>query len=142
MSANDKQVGGTHYQTGYQCWDFILKHNLPGLETLVVKYVTRARRKHASPKGDYEKALHCIDKMIEAWEGRTGNRWSGVKNLRCTCSLKNLRPGVLEDCHRYCAENNLTPAERSVIEYMCVWTTTEDLKQIQKHLSYILACCS
>ena len=46
MSANDRQVDGTHYQSdGIQPWDYIDSHGMDYLEGSVIKYVTRWRAK-------------------------------------------------------------------------------------------------
>ena len=64
MSANDKQVGGNHYQlASIQPWDFIISHNLGFLEGNIIKYVTRWKEKDGVK--DLEKALHYLEKLIE-----------------------------------------------------------------------------
>lgn len=64
MSANDRQVGGSHYEATVQHWDFVvqalLDHYLSGNAT---KYLSRWRRKAGLQ--DLEKALHYVDKLIE-----------------------------------------------------------------------------
>lgn len=63
-SANKRQVGGAHYKTDYEHWDFVrevLANNyLLGNAT---KYVSRWRKKNGVE--DLEKALHYIDKARE-----------------------------------------------------------------------------
>ena len=61
MAANDKQVGGDHYMTPVQHWDWA--QYLPYLEGCATKYIGR----HAEKNGrqDLEKALHFISKIIE-----------------------------------------------------------------------------
>jgi hypothetical protein len=63
LSANTKQVGGNHYQTTIQPWDFIIANNLGYLEGNVVKYVSRWKDKGGVQ--DLEKARHYLDKLIE-----------------------------------------------------------------------------
>jgi hypothetical protein len=63
-SANDTQVGGTHYyKMNIQPIDFIYANNIPFMEANVIKYVCR----HDSKNGlqDLEKAKHYIDLLIE-----------------------------------------------------------------------------
>ena len=62
MSANDTQVGGAHYQTPIQPWDFIV-NGLGFLEGNIVKYVTRWKQKGGVE--DLRKARHYLDKLIE-----------------------------------------------------------------------------
>lgn len=63
MSANDNQVGGTHYKARYEHWDFIEDVGMGYKEAQVVKYVTRHGRKGGIQ--DLEKAMHFLQKMEE-----------------------------------------------------------------------------
>jgi hypothetical protein len=63
VSANDKQVGGEHYQQPIQAWDYITLNRLGYLEGNIIKYVTRYKHKHGLQ--DLEKARHYLDKLIE-----------------------------------------------------------------------------
>jgi len=63
MSANDKQVSGSHYQTAIQPWDFIIGNNLGWCEGNIIKYVSRHKKKHGLD--DLRKALHYLEKLIE-----------------------------------------------------------------------------
>lgn len=63
MSANDKQVSGSHYQTAIQPWDYIISNDLGWCEGNVVKYVSRHKNKHGLD--DLRKAMHYLEKLIE-----------------------------------------------------------------------------
>lgn len=63
MSANEKQVGGEHYQQPIQAWDYITLNRLGYLEGNIIKYVTRYKQKNGVQ--DLEKARHYLDKLIE-----------------------------------------------------------------------------
>lgn len=63
MSANDKQMGGSHYQKLIQPWDYIAANGLDFFEGNIVKYVTRWRQKGGVE--DLRKARHYLDKLIE-----------------------------------------------------------------------------
>lgn len=66
MSANSKQVGGSHYAKGgeFQHWDLITNNYGPGyLIGCATKYLTRWREKGG--RQDLEKALHYIEKLQE-----------------------------------------------------------------------------
>lgn len=76
MSANDKQVGGEHYQQPIQAWDYITLNRLGYLEGNIIKYVTRYKQKHGVQ--DLEKARHYLDKLIEV-----NSTQSGIKCNRC-----------------------------------------------------------
>lgn len=60
---NTTQVGGTHYQTEIQPWDFIVANNLGYLEGNVIKYVVRYKSKNGVE--DLKKARHYLDKLID-----------------------------------------------------------------------------
>lgn len=63
-TANDRQVGGTHYQANeYQHWDFVTDLRLPYLLGVATKYVSRWRDKNGVE--DLEKALHYLEKANE-----------------------------------------------------------------------------
>lgn len=65
--ANKRQVGGEHYNTPIQHWDYIEVNDIPYLEAMVIKYVQR----HAEKNGleDLEKAEHFIQKLKEVRYG-------------------------------------------------------------------------
>lgn len=63
MSANDKQMGGSHYLKPVQPWDYIAANGLDFFEGNIVKYVTRWRQKGGVD--DLRKARHYLDKLIE-----------------------------------------------------------------------------
>ena len=73
QSANKMQVGGSHYQSDYQHWDWAINIRLGYLESAATKYVTRWRGKNGVQ--DVEKAIHYLIKAKEAWvDGRYPNR--------------------------------------------------------------------
>lgn len=64
MSANDKQISGTHYkQVAIQPWDYVAANNLGYFEGSAIKYVTRWRSKGGI--ADLQKAIHFLEKLIE-----------------------------------------------------------------------------
>jgi len=78
MSANDRQVGGDHYQKAIQPWDamsaWMTEKEFQGfLRGTAIKYLARATDLHLAGKGgvqDLEKARHYIDKLIETTKGK------------------------------------------------------------------------
>lgn len=68
MTANNSQVGGSHYKSkGIQPWDFIAANELGYFEGNVVKYVSRWRDKGGVD--DLRKAAHYLQKLIELQVG-------------------------------------------------------------------------
>jgi len=64
MSALDKQIGGDHYKhLKIQPVEFCRANKMGGLESSVVRYVSRHRRKNG--RIDIEKAIHCLELILE-----------------------------------------------------------------------------
>ncbi len=109
-NANTTQVGGDHYKTEYEHWDFVEAHGLGYLEAAATKYVTRWRTKNGVQ--DLQKALHYIDKLMELYsQGRRLPR--GV--------------APINEARRFCGINNLDPTESAVIHYLSSWADREHL---------------
>lgn len=67
MSANETQVGGTHYkQFKIQPWDFIKANNLDFFQGNIIAYVCRYRHKNGAE--DLRKIIHYAEKMLEEYE--------------------------------------------------------------------------
>lgn len=67
MSVNKKQIGGEHYKSRYQHWDFVIENNIDYLRANASKYVVRNRKKNGVE--DLKKAIHYLEKFIEAPRG-------------------------------------------------------------------------
>jgi len=63
MSANDKQVAGTHYKSKMQHWDYVVANDLDYFQAQITKYVTRWKKKNGMD--DLRKAQHFLEKYIE-----------------------------------------------------------------------------
>lgn len=64
MTANNFQVGGTHYkEMALEHWDVVALDNLDYFQGCITKYVMRWRGKNGIQ--DLEKAKHYLDKYIE-----------------------------------------------------------------------------
>lgn len=67
-TANEKQVGGSHYKdNAIQPWDYIVRNEIGYLEGNVIKYVSRWKDKGGV--ADLEKAKHYLEKLIEVSGG-------------------------------------------------------------------------
>jgi len=66
QDANAVQVGGDHYQTEIQPWDYIIANEIGYLEGNVIKYVSRYKKKGGV--ADLRKAQHYLQKLIETIE--------------------------------------------------------------------------
>jgi hypothetical protein len=102
MSANERQVGGSHYsQAGrYQHWDFIEDHGLGYLEGYASKYLIRWDKK-GTPVQDLEKSAHTIEKLIElAQAGKRMNRAHNVptvESIGLFCAANKVSDDVTHD---------------------------------------------
>jgi hypothetical protein len=63
-SALDVQVDGSHYKSlAIQPMEYSMKNNLDACQHTAIKYITRFREKGG--KKDLEKAIHCIQMLME-----------------------------------------------------------------------------
>jgi len=116
MSANDKQVGGVHYQTtgGIQHWDYCDANDVPYLESACTKYVLRWREKHGLQ--DLLKAQHYLQKRIENQLAGTGAPRGGRMSFG--------------DYIRFVNGNGLTERdlELEIITHVMHWSNPEELE--------------
>jgi hypothetical protein len=68
QDANAVQVGGDHYKTEIQPWDYIITNDLGYLEGNIIKYVSRYKKKGGVD--DLRKAQHYLQKLIEVTEAK------------------------------------------------------------------------
>lgn len=66
--ANERQVGGEHYKSSHQHWDFIDDHGYSYLQGCATKYLLRWRQKNGVQ--DVEKSLHFAEKFLERGNAR------------------------------------------------------------------------
>jgi hypothetical protein len=63
-NALDKQVDGNHYKDlAIQPMEYSFKNKLDPAQHTAIKYITRFRNKNG--RRDLEKAIHCIEMLIE-----------------------------------------------------------------------------
>lgn len=72
MSALDKQVSGDHYKhLAIQPMEYSFRNKLDPCQHTAIKYITRFRNKNG--RVDLEKAIHCIELLIELEYGNGSN---------------------------------------------------------------------
>lgn len=120
-SANDRQIGGSHYAAGLQHWDLIERYGVGYLEGCATKYVTRHRKKNGLQ--DLRKAEHYVDKLIELYD-------EGVRIPRGIVPIN-----VLSD---FTKDNNLDVLEMAVVVHLCGWTCREHLMMARKDLQDLI----
>ncbi|WP_419810791.1 hypothetical protein [Bacterioplanoides sp.] len=108
MSASDKQVGGGHYVgQKYQVWDFTTHSGFDPITHTAIKYASRHRFKNGLE--DIEKAIHCVEKLIEIFTDKT-LRMGHVEVYSPTAAYVS----------KYITENELDAIERSAVESVCM----------------------
>jgi hypothetical protein len=109
---NEKQIGGDHYQSEYQHWDFVAEL-LGGryLEGCITKYVSRWRKKNGVQ--DLEKAQHYLEKLIDSLD---------------RYPPRNVDISVVPRLKLFCSANDLDKYERAIIITMATWAGKEDLE--------------
>lgn len=120
MEANDKQVGGSHYQEmACQHWDYVLHNDLPYLEAQITRYLGRWKLKNGLE--DLEKAEHYLTKLIEWEKARPwlSRVWQQIVALFRTVRIK---------AEEYCWLNNMQGVEVTIHIWMEQWHTSRSLR--------------
>ncbi len=108
---NAMQIGGSHYQSEYQVWDFTEKHGLGGLEMCIIKYICRWREK-GNGTTDLEKAVHYVSKLIDLYKNK-GRVPKGVASQY--------------DTEYFCNMQELTQTEAAAVTLISRWSCQSDL---------------
>jgi hypothetical protein len=129
MDANDRQVGGTHYQKGYQHWDLVADFNLGYFPGQITKYITRHTRKNK--RQDVEKALHFLDKWAEVTSGTNPLMPAHDPLPRVTRGAALLA--------MYADDNELEHEETQIIIECCLVRGAKCIPTVREHIETILA---
>ena len=125
MSANERQVAGSHYNGGkLQHWDYAIQalHNRY-LEGQITKYVMRHRKKNGLQ--DLQKAEHFLDKLIEVHViGLVG----GLVNVDTAFPMAEL-----------ISLNGLNSFEAFVVKRMAHWWRVDHLEQVRVHIRALIS---
>lgn len=121
MSANERQVGGEHYRSEYQHWDFAADAELGYFEGQISKYAMRHRFKNGLQ--DLEKSIHFTDKLVEL-----------VITVGYPPMRRTLRPGLVEHFGRC---NKLTDSEVMLLRMLLRWRSVDDLGALRKDLTFM-----
>lgn len=127
MSANDKQVGGDHYRTEYQHWDFAIDVKLGYFTGQVTKYVSRWRKKNGIQ--DLQKAAHFLQKYIEDVLPKQNDLHINHK------PWIEVERAII----RYFAANSISGPEAVVIRLLAHDHTTSTAKQAGLYLDGLLS---
>lgn len=101
MSESNKiQIGGSHYRSKAQHWDFVEQNGICYVLGCATKYVCRARKKNGAE--DWQKAAHYLRKAKELYEDGVIARRARLVNVE-----------------RFGRANELTEQEQGII-YLAV----------------------
>lgn len=111
--ANATQVGGKHYKTKYEHWDWVLHHKLDYLAGCATKYVARHRKKNGLE--DLCKAQHYLRKLIEA---------------EANLEIFHQRPATpISSTLTFAEINGLNQSELNLFLVLGHWETKQDLER-------------
>jgi len=111
MSVNEKQVGGEHYRSKVQHWDYVELNGLRYTEGCATKYATRNRKK-GQQRQDLEKAIHYVEKVQDMYR-------NGVL-------LPRPAPVVITP-EEFANANGLTEDEAEVVRLLTFWESDPEL---------------
>lgn len=111
MSVNEKQVGGEHYRSKVQHWDYVELNGLRYTEGCATKYATRNRKK-GQQRQDLEKAIHYVEKVQDLHR-------NGYLHPRTAPMVVSLADFV--------ESNELTENEAEVVRILTYWEADPEL---------------
>lgn len=121
MDSNLEQVGGDHYASEYQHWDFVEEAGMGYLEGCATKYIVRWRTKNG--RQDLEKAVHYIAKLIE--HARTIDR-----EPRGHATMRQLE--------RFREANTLSFHEEAAVHMLSRWHALPELHRARYHVDQLI----
>lgn len=124
-AANETQIGGRHYASEYQHWDYV-QDTLEGryLEGVFSKYIVRWRRKGGET--DLRKAMHVLEKLTE--EAETGR----ISPMQVSTSFSSR---VLVNSTQFAQANALSSEEEGILRAVATWGTSTDLRALQDRVA-------
>lgn len=139
---NQVQIGGQHYKTAFEHWDFVTLNRLSYLEGNATKYLSRAEKKAGLQ--DYQKALHYVRKIVSvrnqyvsglSRSQRWLERWFPMAQLHPVCSPAAYRHEFLQGLDDFLDYNQVPPIPGTIIHTISDWQTEEDLSDAEGMLS-------
>ena len=121
MSANDRQVGGSHYKNGeLEHWDVITDYGVGYLEGCATKYVARWRKKDGVK--DLQKSLHYCQKLRELADN--GYQPRGVVPI--------------DVVDKFVEANGLNQHEHVALLNLLRWTSSANIAAAEAHITILL----
>ena len=123
MSANDHQIGGDHYRSGYNHWDMVVRLGMDYLAGNATKYVSRWNKKN-DPLNDLMKARHYVDKLIE--------------NIYLVKEVHRPLRFIQREVNAFCTANKLGTFESDAIMRLATWETERDLVAARNCIDHLI----
>ncbi len=120
---NIRQVGGNHYNSKYQHWDWCIKVKLGYLEGNATRYLVRYNKK-GTPVDDLLKALSYIDKLLE--------------NAHICVAPRLPGEWVQQELELFCEENSVPQAVAHVMFTLATWGSLIDLRHARNIVAGLL----
>jgi len=115
---NETQIGGTHYNSSYQHWDFVYDvYRGRYLESSISKYVVRWRKKNGVQ--DLLKAKHYTQKLIDLF---LVGRIEPISSVDALDRSSNFL--------RFVRANSLIWTEEEIVRRLATWQDTYDLQRV------------
>lgn len=111
-SPNDYQVGGNHYKTSHEHWDWVEANGIGYLEGTATKYLCRWPKKNGLE--DLKKARHYTMKLID-WATKRG------RTNKCGGELSS-------EFAEFAAANNLGALEGTACFILAYWSSVTQLR--------------
>lgn len=99
INANDRQVGGNHYNSNYQHWDWVEDIKLPYLLAAATKYLVRWRKKNGLQ--DVAKTFHYVEKFIEKHRLQREYFLKYTENFITSNKIEGDEKEIIENLVRY-----------------------------------------
>ncbi len=124
-----EQVGGDHYKSEYQHWDWAVDVGLGPLEYGATRYICRHWKKNGVE--DLQKAQHFIEKIMEL---ERDDNYGHYKNI----SRSKRSEGLIEDMNKFSIENKIPYLESSLCSDLVKWRNLDDLFNILSGIVFLI----
>lgn len=137
---NDYQIGGNHYKTDYEFWDFATDIQMRGLEFGAGKYLARFGTKEDEPAlKDLQKVAHYIEKIISRVETKAHkpSHFEPLSNLQA-----NLKINPTRDIARFITTLNghsFKPKAVAALILLSTWSSLDDLWSAFTYVKELIA---
>lgn len=124
-----EQVGGDHYKSDYQHWDWAVDMGLGPLEYGATRYICRHWKKNGVE--DLRKAQHFVEKLMELEREGNYKHYRGITRSKRSVTF-------VEDMSNFARENKIPYLEASLCEHLAKWKNDNDLFDILSGIIFLI----